>query len=1623
MARQKGGGVVRVMQESSRRRQAIRLGAAAWLPPLLLASAYALFVEMPNLWNGLLLAGLTVVIAGTLQTLLTIRFSPRHRMLSRLVAEGVRRRKRSTALMIVGLMIGSAIVSSSLVVGDSLDETIEGRLIESLGQTDIVVSGTDPLTRQPVWMNESRMRDLLVEQLARDDVDAVSLEIHRRAAAITADGSRAVPGLVWLAADPALRQQGAWPPLSSTHGWGDIPEPALSTAGGVSEAGGNSEAGSAAESGTAGESAANVTGAAVNEALAASLVVGIGDAIDVTWSDVSLLSGVTRHSHRFSITSIISSEGLGWSIGDQPLLLTSLADAQRLQGKSGQVTRLVISADGDVRGGLDAEPAVVHDLAERLDEVLVAEDISLQVSPAGPGELLVITSAAAGGLLSADDQDLLAEAFNESGSDIRPSGVIQVPVAGLRLDGTDVIGLPHVEVTSVALAGQRIWFGTAAGVGVLDPASGDWRTWSAGDDVAVLDIAVLSDDRVAVAHADGLTILDGDADEVADTLIGTRVTAVEVVGGHLQVLHLDAGRPNLTSIPTEAAAAGSLTGVPRDLGDHTGVLRASLAADSETLHVHLDRLLGSLTCTLPVAPPADAADCSADTDGRTGLVSHAGEAWAMTMNDLIGVSDAVAGVGSSDSLPEVRPLAASTGAVLGDSDSGAVVFAWNGSGFVATPLQPVDGSVGPIALDPAVDGEPMLVTGAASGASLTGPNGTVRLLSESYDLGLSRTLPPIAFAVDGPLAELVGEIPNGSLAPASGLAERLSLQTGQNISLIGYVAAATGSLRGEPMTIMTALDGPADLLGEEPALRALDEAFLGYLSMTDAARLIDTDDVRMLLLLRLPDDADSAAATLVTVNGWADEVADLGSSSLQVHRVKRQTVEQTEGAGAAFSALFLIFGSFVMLAGILLVINIFVMMADDRRTELGILRAIGLQRGDLRWLLGLEGSGLALLASSLGSLLGLGLARLMMWGMDQALATNFGGSFAFGWSWSSLIAGFVAGVLVTQITLSLTALVVGRRNVIATIRRLPTRSGGLPWWSLLFTLAALCAAAALAILTFLIGDSESGSGHVLWTSAGFLALFGLAPAVHMLMERLMPDEMHLFGRRMHGPTMLPRITVGGLGVAMLLWGAWTDPVRARYEPSDWSFIVLGAFLVTAGVLVLTTVGPLFARALVRLASRFSPRTAAILPTALAQPLSTPFRTSLTMGMYSLVVFAIVVLAGYSALFGGYLADLGDQASGEYEIVVIAGSDGLDLDADAAFWELGEANVSDFDSIAQLSVTIVFAKPVWNDTGSGPTGSTESAEPNESDDERPAFTYRRLIGFDGNFTEHGALPLQKWSQSIGWTTADLWAEVEADPTLAIIDATMHADSYIASDGSIVDGGGIGLGEPIEIRDPADPLVVRTVWVAGVLEEESGFLLSGLMVSDRLARGDFDASTEMVWMSLPSEVGLAEQTAVAEDIQTSLIGQGAYVLVIEKLFADLRGFFLSMFGLFRSFLGLGLSVGIAGLGVITVRNVSERWHQIGVLRAIGFQREMVVSGFLAEIAWISVLGILNGVLVGIGFHHALWDRYLREEGAEFLLPWVSIMVVAIGALVCTLLATAAPVRRASRVSPAEALRTEH
>jgi putative ABC transport system permease protein len=124
-----------------------------------------------------------------------------------------------------------------------------------------------------------------------------------------------------------------------------------------------------------------------------------------------------------------------------------------------------------------------------------------------------------------------------------------------------------------------------------------------------------------------------------------------------------------------------------------------------------------------------------------------------------------------------------------------------------------------------------------------------------------------------------------------------------------------------------------------------------------------------------------------------------------------------------------------------------------------------------------------------------------------------------------------------------------------------------------------------------------------------------------------------------------------------------------------------------------------------------------------------------------------------------------------------------------------------------------------------------------------------------------------------------------------------------------------------------------------------------------------------------------------------------------------------------MALGLLVGVAALGVISTRAVVERRQQIGVLRAIGYQKSMVGWSFVLESSFIALLGILIGVGLGL----VLSFNFVQFIAADtptvrWSVPWLQIGGIVLLAYVVSLLTTIMPARQAAQIYPAEALRYE-
>ena len=129
------------------------------------------------------------------------------------------------------------------------------------------------------------------------------------------------------------------------------------------------------------------------------------------------------------------------------------------------------------------------------------------------------------------------------------------------------------------------------------------------------------------------------------------------------------------------------------------------------------------------------------------------------------------------------------------------------------------------------------------------------------------------------------------------------------------------------------------------------------------------------------------------------------------------------------------------------------------------------------------------------------------------------------------------------------------------------------------------------------------------------------------------------------------------------------------------------------------------------------------------------------------------------------------------------------------------------------------------------------------------------------------------------------------------------------------------------------------------------------------------------------------------------------------------------LILGFIGLGLVIGVAALGVISARSVVERRQQIGVLRAIGYQRGMVQLSFILEAAFVSVLSIVLGTSLGLVIARNVVADAARQPSWDTIslaVPWPMLATVFAVVLFAAFIATVIPARQAARIYPALALR---
>lgn len=816
--------------------------------------------------------------------------------------------------------------------------------------------------------------------------------------------------------------------------------------------------------------------------------------------------------------------------------------------------------------------------------------------------------------------------------------------------------------------------------------------------------------------------------------------------------------------------------------------------------------------------------------------------------------------------------------------------------------------------------------------------------------------------------------------------------------------------------------------------------------------LLADEEVRQVVLQQIEDGGLDGLEDAFTLT--------LSLSDLSVNETKRNLLESADQAGSQAASFFLLFGTFSIIVGILLIFLIFVMLAAARKSEMGMARAVGAKRRHLMMMFAFEGTAYAIVSAAVGVVLGLGVSMFMITVLNQIFASvseDF--VFVIRFEPRSIIVAYCLGMTITFATVAVSAYRVSQLNIVVAIRDLPESIISKASPSFTQRLLGLLKALVLPLYYLFVAFRSlfRGQGRQFvknlilavvvipvwfvpillavirfiqpYLMRGWLVFAGGAVFTYFAIVRW--ERASWFGAGMSlmilgfglmlrwilrwtsmRPGLADRIasTVTG-GLMLAFWAlplSTFEPIVGDLQGSFDITFVSGTAMVGAAVWTVMYNADLIVNVLPSLTSRIG-RLRPVLVTAVAYPLSQRFRTGLTLAMFALVIFTLTLM---SVLTGTFTSQF-EEPRKVYMGFDVGGSVNFNSpidDIDGAIAADPNMEPSDFDAVAGFTLVPIEIRQQEGETARW-------------------FGHTGML-LDEGFLSAADIDMKLIADGYGSTAQDVLDAMKADPTLAIVGGwILPTDVQLAtsSDNPRRPFGDLSYDAlsmapiPLDVREPRTGIEV-SVTVIGVLDRvhADGFnILASKSLVD--AAAPFPIPRTAYRFRLADGVD-ASNTANA--LEVALLENGMQTEVFEETIAEENAAGQAFFRLFTGFMALGLLVGVAALGVISTRAVVERRQQIGMLRAIGYKRGMVSLSFLMESSFVSLLGSIIGISLGLLLsYNAVTD--INSEGGTnfaFTIPWIQIAVILAITYAFSILTTFIPARQASKIYPAEALRYE-
>jgi len=792
------------------------------------------------------------------------------------------------------------------------------------------------------------------------------------------------------------------------------------------------------------------------------------------------------------------------------------------------------------------------------------------------------------------------------------------------------------------------------------------------------------------------------------------------------------------------------------------------------------------------------------------------------------------------------------------------------------------------------------------------------------------------------------------------LSHRLADHLDAHVGDILHVTAETHS-PGPPVYLVVA--GIA--LSEGPGAYQLGQAV--YAPLATAQQILRTDEINVVRVSAVGglEPAHSGFAALSAA------VARLGTPGLQAHDSKANDVAQARKNVSFIKTFLVALSVLIMAAGAALVVNLISMLAEERRPQLGILRALGLKRRRLVLLSVIEGAVYSLAAAGIGMVAGIPIGRIVSARFAKAFSEFGGGNFDFRFTFSvkgsTLAQAFALGSVLTLGVVFATARRTSRMSIPAAIRNLPepAREHRRGW-----------------LRKVLIGGAAAfGLVGVVLTKDFVRMAAGIAliAAVATLSRKRLPQRLH---------TTIVGLVLAGWALRSVY------AVNPNANAGTFFPIFIVSLLSTVFALTIIAVANLrIAEWFFGLLGRAFSGLRAMLRPPLAYMARRGMRTGLTTGVFAIVLAMLQMFAVFSFIFRPNYAV---AAQGNDVRLLATGSPTITLPPNV------RNDVRRFTLIKTAGYVGSFRSP--NSFGAGDRAFIPIFELT------PDLAARPPLNIENKLKELSKP--QAWLAAAGDPSAVAAAgtrgfDCPVDPVTGKAPTT--GGSHVRASALVV----IDFAAPgqcIELQGTNGPVILR---VAG---QQTFGVLDGMFAAPAVLASFLGLPKGSAAM-LALAPGVNPR-ATARRIEAAMFGAGVDATPIKELLDQTYRANRSFFSVIDLLMRMGLVVGVLALGIVALRAIIERRHIIGVLRAIGYKRWQVMSGLMTEAATTTFIGVLVGMATGIMMGYIFYRQ--SDSKVPFGIDWPSILG-AIGAVfVAVVVVTLGPAWRASRLPPAEAVR---